>query len=99
MKKLIILSATLIFLASFCFADEDKKINTIEMKAGEDFTITLKANSTTGYQWQFSIPPNENILQLINSEYIPYKTRRGYYILSICTLLGEKCRPAKRSFF
>jgi inhibitor of cysteine peptidase len=78
MKKIIIFTLILIPLASFCFADEANQLQpgSMEMRAGEIFTITLRANSTTGYQWQFAIPLDESMLQLINSGYIPYKTRR-----------------------
>ena len=78
MKKIIVLILTFVSLTSFCFADEANQLQPIsmEMRAGEIFTITLRANSTTGYQWQFAIPLDESMLQLINSEYIPYKTIR-----------------------
>ncbi len=76
MKKFILSILVFVALASFCFADEAKQPQIIEMQVGENFSITLKANSTTGYQWQFTIPSDESMLQLINSEYIAYKTRR-----------------------
>jgi inhibitor of cysteine peptidase len=78
MKKLVILILILNSLASFCFAAETNQPQpaTMQIHKGEIFTITLRANSTTGYQWQFTKPLDETMLQLVNSEYIPYKTKR-----------------------
>lgn len=41
----------------------------VEVKSGEDFAITLKANPTTGYQWEADF--DSNFIQLIDREYIP----------------------------
>ncbi|OGP67953.1 MAG: hypothetical protein A2W27_03510 [Deltaproteobacteria bacterium RBG_16_44_11] len=76
MKKIFIFNLIFISLTSFCFAGEGQQTKVIKMQVGDNFSITLKANSTTGYQWQFAIPLGQNMLQLINSEYIAYKTRR-----------------------
>lgn len=79
MKKLIFILLAFASLVSFCFAaDETNQPQpaSMEMLTGEIFTITLRTSPTTGYQWQFVIPPDEKMLSLINSEYIPYKTKR-----------------------
>lgn len=76
MKKRIILSTALIILASFCFAEANGQSGPIVLKAGDSFTVTLRANASTGYQWQLKTPLDESILQLIDSKYIPYKSRR-----------------------
>lgn len=47
----------------------------MEAQAGQNFTIILKANATTGYQWQFAKPLDENLVQLINSKYLADKTK------------------------
>ena len=57
-----------------CFAQEPQQAKTIEVQAGHNFTITLKANATTGYQWQFAGPLDESVLRLISSEYLADKT-------------------------
>jgi inhibitor of cysteine peptidase len=75
MKKIIILSIALIVLASLCFANEAKQIEPMKVRAGDSFTITLRANMSTGYQWQITTL-NEKMLQLVNSEYVPYTTKR-----------------------
>ena len=75
MKKTIILSIALIVLASLCFANEAKQLKPMAVRIGDSFTITLRANMSTGYQWQLTTL-DETMLQLVNSEYIPYKTKR-----------------------
>jgi len=58
-----------------CSAQEPKQAKAIEVQAGQNFTITLEANATTGYQWQFAKPLDESAIQLISSEYLADKTR------------------------
>jgi len=60
-------------VVSFCFA-EPKQVKTIETQVGQNFTITLEANVTTGYQWQLAKPLDENMLQLISADYLADKT-------------------------
>jgi inhibitor of cysteine peptidase len=43
--------------------------NAIEVKAGEDFVITLESNRTAGYQWQLAQPLDKAMLELVGSEY------------------------------
>src|SRR4030065_1807507 len=76
MKKIIISIVALLAVASFCFANEPKQSRPMQLKAGDSFTITLRANLSTGYQWQLAAPLEESMLQLVNSEYIPYKSKR-----------------------
>lgn len=74
MKKFILFVLVIVFLASFCFAEETKQPKVIEAQAGQNFTIMLKANATTGYQWQFAKPLDENLVQLTSSKYLANKT-------------------------
>ncbi len=69
---LVILSV--LTLTINCFAQEPQQAKTIEVQAGHNFTITLEANATTGYQWQFAGPLDESAIQLISSEYLADKT-------------------------
>ncbi len=39
------------------------------VKVGQEFTIRLQSNATTGYKWQFAKPPDENFLKLLRSDY------------------------------
>ena len=52
------------------FAQEPRAAGTIEVYLGQNVTITLEANMTTGYDWQFAHALDENMLQLISSEYL-----------------------------
>ena len=76
MKKLIIflIGLAIITWFSFCLAQEPKQAKAIEAQAGESFTITLEANKTTGYEWQFAKPLDESIVQLISLDYLIDKT-------------------------
>jgi len=74
MKKIILFALVFASLASFCFAEKSKQAKVIEVQAGQNFTIILKANATTGYQWQFAKPLDENLIQLISSKYLADKT-------------------------
>lgn len=42
----------------------------IEVKAGEEFSIALASNRTTGYQWRLVTPLDEQIVQAVGSEYV-----------------------------
>jgi inhibitor of cysteine peptidase len=75
MKKIIIFTLTFISLASLCFAQDLKQAKVIEAQAGQNFTIILKSNPTTGYQWQLAKPLDESIVQLISPEYLTDKTK------------------------
>ena len=70
MKKIILILLFLIFSASSCPAQESKPAEMISAQAGRNFTITLPANPTTGYQWQLARPLNVKLIKLISSEYI-----------------------------
>lgn len=43
----------------------------IETQVGQEFTITLDSNPSTGYGWQLAEPLDESILELVGSEYEP----------------------------
>lgn len=72
MRMLIILA--LLFFSSYAFAETNDMTNTIKTTVGKEIVITLEANATTGYQWQFAKPLDESLLKLVNSEYLPDKT-------------------------
>jgi len=48
----------------------------IEIKAGKIFKIKLKANSTTGFEWEQNNQLNAEFLEMINSDYQPDKPVR-----------------------
>lgn len=41
----------------------------IEVMIGQEFSIELEANATTGYQWQLANPLNNSIIELLSTEY------------------------------
>lgn len=43
--------------------------DSLEAKVGQEFTITLESNATTGYQWQLAKPLDESMVTLVGSEY------------------------------
>ncbi|MBM3155573.1 MAG: protease inhibitor I42 family protein [Chloroflexi bacterium] len=43
--------------------------NQIQAKAGQEFTITIESNPTTGYQWELAQTPNEAIVKFVKSDY------------------------------
>ena len=48
---------------------------TLEARVGEEFTLVLESNRTTGYSWQLTEPFDEGIIRLISSEYKAPETR------------------------
>ncbi|MBM3167568.1 MAG: protease inhibitor I42 family protein [Chloroflexi bacterium] len=52
--------------------------NEIQAKAGQEFTITIESNPTTGYQWELAQTPNEAIVKFVKSDYeAPQNGRPG----------------------
>jgi inhibitor of cysteine peptidase len=52
-------------LPEYSEADEE-----IKVEVGQDFVITLESNRTTGFTWELAEPLDNNILELLNAEYI-----------------------------
>lgn len=51
------------------------KVETMEVKLEQEFTITLKSNPTTGYSWQIETAPDESVVRLIGSVFVGPQTR------------------------
>ncbi len=49
--------------------------NTVDARVGEEFSITLPANPTTGYSWQIDVPTD--LLELVDREYVRSSDRIG----------------------
>ena len=45
--------------------------STIQAVVGEEFSIILESNPTTGYSWKFAANLDEKVIQLIRDEFIP----------------------------
>jgi predicted secreted protein len=43
----------------------------VEGYAGDEMTITLISNRTTGYGWEISEGPDEKVAEFVRSEYVP----------------------------
>jgi inhibitor of cysteine peptidase len=46
-------------------------VSSMKVTNGQDFTISLQSNQTTGYQWQLSEPLDQKVVKKVNSEYKP----------------------------
>ncbi len=42
---------------------------TIEVEVGQEFTVSLKSNPTTGYRWELAKPLDENILEQVGRKF------------------------------
>lgn len=47
----------------------------IRGKVGQEFTLRLASNRTTGYQWQLAESPDESIVRLVGTEYVRSETK------------------------
>ena len=78
---LLIPLLALSFLVSGASAAQDPNIGTHPVlatkivKVNKEFKVALAGNPTTGYSWMAKSDPN--YVQLVNSIYMPYKTRPG----------------------
>lgn len=74
-KSIFLFGAISLLMATLCCAEEPAtcpKRNKvfIEARLGDEITINLESNRTTGYQWRFSKPFDKNILLLVGTKYI-----------------------------
>ena len=83
-KYLALLFLLTTFLLAACGGKTDNaKVNdpdqTIEVKVGEEFTITLETNPYTGLHWEVAIELDANILDVNNvrKEFVPDSAREG----------------------
>ncbi|MFP5212629.1 MAG: protease inhibitor I42 family protein [Acidobacteriota bacterium] len=49
----------------------------IEVSEGEEFSISLASNITTGYQWRIDGPLDETVVALVGNEYVSSSTGNG----------------------
>ncbi|MBA3438834.1 MAG: protease inhibitor I42 family protein [Pyrinomonadaceae bacterium] len=50
-------------------------IKPLKEMVGQEFTLRLASNRTTGYQWQLAEPPDEAIVKLVGTKYVEPKTK------------------------
>ncbi|MBN2058303.1 MAG: protease inhibitor I42 family protein [Candidatus Saganbacteria bacterium] len=73
---LLVLVATLLFFGLRVLRQDSAEV--ISVRQGDEFTLSLGSNATTGYQWQLSQPLDQERLKLISSVYItPEQGRIG----------------------
>jgi len=72
--SLIIIVAIVLFFTLFFAVKYSDNGNVIKARAGNDFTITLESNMTTGYKWKIARPLDTKLLKLLDSKYIPPET-------------------------
>lgn len=68
MKKLIITAMICCIGLGLALA-KDKAAKPIDAKTGNEFSITLDSNPTTGYRWQLAKPLDESLVKLVGNEY------------------------------
>ena len=49
---------------------------TITVKQGEEFTISLDSNRTTGYRWMLAGEPDGRVVRHLKTDYLPAGNRR-----------------------
>jgi predicted secreted protein len=45
--------------------------STIKASVGEEFSIVIESNPTTGYSWKFAEPLDNTVIKLIGEEFLP----------------------------
>ncbi|MFH1683276.1 MAG: protease inhibitor I42 family protein [Candidatus Margulisiibacteriota bacterium] len=66
---LVIICALVIILSAGRVSGMGGKPPDRKVSVGEEFTLTLESNPTTGYQWQLAKPLDEKIVKLVSSKY------------------------------
>ena len=56
-------------------SNKENASDRLEVTAGQEFSVTLASNATTGYHWELASPLNEAMVQLVASEYKNPETR------------------------
>jgi inhibitor of cysteine peptidase len=55
-------------------SDKEDTVGTFTAAVGQELTVTLASNPTTGYHWELAVPLDEAIVKLVASEYKPPQT-------------------------
>ena len=53
------------------------KGRTLKVKVGQEFTLRIKVNPTTGYAWKLKEPLEAGKLTLVKREYVPNPAPKG----------------------
>ena len=44
--------------------------STISVRPGDEIVVTLDSNATTGFAWELTVEPMDQVLELLGSEYV-----------------------------
>ena len=70
MKHLLLLLLALALLAAGCRSLQETGTDTpLQVKTGDEFTIVVHANPSTGYRWRLAEPLDETIVHFLAHEY------------------------------
>jgi inhibitor of cysteine peptidase len=58
------------FLLTLGLAASTQDSKPITVKTGQEFTITLVSNPTTGYRWDLDKPIDGKLVQLVTNDYV-----------------------------
>jgi inhibitor of cysteine peptidase len=67
MKTRYLCGCILLFVSSLASAQDSKPI---AVTIGQEFSVSLASNPTTGFKWDLATPLNTNLLTLITNEYV-----------------------------
>ncbi len=43
----------------------------MQVSVGQEFSLTMESNATTGFQWRFAEPLDESAVQFVDKKYVP----------------------------
>ena len=72
MRYFIVVMMVILCCSGMAVAGQEEysdPVKPLRFTTGQEFTITLKSNRTTGYQWQLAEALNEGIVKLIITDY------------------------------
>lgn len=69
------LAATGLVVAAGCDDDADRVVvtepgSTVTVGVGDELTIVLDSNATTGYAWELETPPPADVVRLVDEAYV-----------------------------
>ncbi len=77
MKALALFTALLLFAGCSTtpvVLTEMDSASIVTLKKGESFTVSLRANASTGYTWEFLRAPDQKVCKVTASRYLPDST-------------------------
>ena len=95
----ILYCAVLVIIIASAACAKDKDIESLSVKSGSLFTITLRCNPTTGYSWKIAKISGASVIKEVSSVYLPDNTGlTGSGGRQIWKLKALKCGSASIEF-